>query len=510
MRSPKDMGIIEIDITNARVHQCANCTRFCGHHKKHSFMSFDMFKKAIDSLEDWEGMIGIIGGEPTLHPEFERFLDYLKEKRVKRTETLTRKPIYDMQMYSMACLTSIINHKTVLLSALAPSYYKHFEIINETFSRQLVNDHSNVCEHQALLMPRKELGIPDEEWEKKRDACWIQNSWSATITPKGAFFCEVAGALDMLFDGPGGWKIEKGWIEKTPKDFSDQLHWCELCSACLDVPKRLSSDERDDVTPEMYKKLLEVGSPKAEEHRCVIRDPQKFEEYKSETYLTGNEYMEMADNIRTSTQNRSLYPKEWIYTNRENLVEDIIRKNPKDWIIIAEKEGHEMDNFMKDFILNPGCIYIVDDTFIAFNVLARSVRDHIRYPKTLKDILSYYEKDKVIYFSTKQPYNYLYGGELALTKEKLDFIPEKLIIYGAGEVASRAVEIIEEHGDNNFIIAVTKKKDGGETLKGHTVWNIDEDEVMKYRENGMVFIATMTKYHRDMEDNLKRLGYRHY
>ena len=58
------------------------------------------------------------------------------------------------------------------------------------------------------------------------------------------FFCEVAGALDMLFDGPGGWKVEPGWWKKEPKDFADQSHWCELCSGCLDVPKRISCEEK--------------------------------------------------------------------------------------------------------------------------------------------------------------------------------------------------------------------------------------------------------------------------
>ena len=39
--------------------------------------------------------------------------------------------------------------------------------------------------------------------------CWVQEQWSASITPKGGFFCEVAGSLDHLMNGPGGVKIEK-------------------------------------------------------------------------------------------------------------------------------------------------------------------------------------------------------------------------------------------------------------------------------------------------------------
>ena len=81
MKSPKDMKILQIDITNACVNRCSNCTRFCGHHRKPYFMDFATFKNAVDAYDGWDGMVGLIGGEPTLHPEFEKFCDYLKEKR---------------------------------------------------------------------------------------------------------------------------------------------------------------------------------------------------------------------------------------------------------------------------------------------------------------------------------------------------------------------------------------------------------------------------------------------
>ncbi|MFI3175808.1 MAG: radical SAM protein, partial [Bacillota bacterium] len=89
MKSPKDMNIIQIDITNACIHECSNCTRFCGHHKKPYFMDLDMVKKAIDSLDDFDGIIGIMGGEPTLHPQFEEITLYLAAKYTpeKRMDT---------------------------------------------------------------------------------------------------------------------------------------------------------------------------------------------------------------------------------------------------------------------------------------------------------------------------------------------------------------------------------------------------------------------------------------
>ena len=87
MRSPADMQTIQIDITNACNLACSNCTRFCGNHKKTFFMDFDTFKRAVDSLEGYNGVTGVMGGEPTLHPEFERFVLYIREKYGERKET---------------------------------------------------------------------------------------------------------------------------------------------------------------------------------------------------------------------------------------------------------------------------------------------------------------------------------------------------------------------------------------------------------------------------------------
>ena len=70
---------ITIDITNACINQCGNCMRFCGHHKNTYYMDLDYFKKVIDSLHDFDGQIGIIGGEPTLHPQFKEMIQYIKD-----------------------------------------------------------------------------------------------------------------------------------------------------------------------------------------------------------------------------------------------------------------------------------------------------------------------------------------------------------------------------------------------------------------------------------------------
>lgn len=272
MKSPQDMRIIQIDVTNACIHHCSNCTRFCGHHKKNFFMDFETFKRAVDSLDGYVGTIGIMGGEPTLNPEFEKMVEYLATKKPQMQTDVMLRPqqhfmdsIYDLEMahtFAHPCLGDV--RQTVngpgLWSAISENYKKYYETIQDNIQYQALNDHTNAMYHQPALISRKALGIPDEEWLKLRDNCWIQNVWSATITPKGAFFCEIAGALDMLFDGPGGWPIESGWWKKTPEEFGDQLHWCELCGLACNTFMRDANEEVYDVSEDIYEKLVEIGS----------------------------------------------------------------------------------------------------------------------------------------------------------------------------------------------------------------------------------------------------------
>lgn len=393
------MEIIQIDITNACPHICSNCTRFCGHHKKPFFMDFATFKKAVDSLKDFPNMVGIIGGEPTVHPEFEKFAEYIRKSRTGGgiRFTLLREPAFDMLLYMKKVLQRLDN-KLGLWSSLNEGYYKHFEIINDTFPTQFLNDHDNACKHQALLMPRKELGIPDDEWIKKRDACWIQNTWSATITPKGAFFCEVAGSLDMLFNGPGGWKIEPGWWKRTPDEFGDQLKWCERCSGCLDVPQRISNDERDDMTPEVYRRLKKIGSPKIKKGNYVVHDPKTFDKSQYHTFTGSNDYMEVGGNIRTSTKNRNYYPKSFVHVPPDYIRQVPRDKKIKDWVIFTDdvEYAKKLASVFADFVINPGCLYHTE-TAIMFNVRASSLRRFFEASEELpNEFWNYFPSDKIV------------------------------------------------------------------------------------------------------------------
>ncbi len=305
MISPARQKIIQIELTNACPHGCSNCTRFCSHIRKPFFMDYTTFRKAVFSLQDYPGMVGIMGGEPTLHPDFEGFVEFYSDHiGPKERYKNGREPIEDFSLYRENHLNDL-RAKRGLWTSLGDHYYRYYELIQEVFDYQCINDHANQGLHQALLISRKSLGISDKEWVRLRDNCWVQRLWSSSITPKGAFFCEVAAALDMLFDGPGGWPIQPGWWKRSPAEFGDQLQWCEMCSAPLHVPRRPAREKIDDVCPDNYKRLKAINAPSIRQDRVQVFDVPGYRPEDNECNPNANWYMP-EEAQRIASTNRSL------------------------------------------------------------------------------------------------------------------------------------------------------------------------------------------------------------
>ena len=423
MKSPEKMKIIQIDITNACPFNCSNCTRFCGQHKQPFFMDFETFKKAVDSLKDFKGIVGIIGGEPTLHPEFDKFIKYLTEVRPEyRTKTSIKYPVKSIKAYFNK-LKYRNGARNGLFSSFGEGYYKNFELIQDSFVYQSLNDHSSVNTHQAILIPRKELGIGDEEWIKKRDKCWLQNLWSATITPKGAFYCEIAGSMDMLFDGEGGWEVKPDWWKRTPEEFKDQIHWCENCSLALEVPTIPATEQTDLISEEMEKKLLKINGWKMREKKYRVFDPKDYSKSDTHKYNPIWYLQEKGDNGRVSETISNLFPKtldiallNGVSDKTTVSVEQLEKLEFKDFIIVFKNEVDEnlVEN-IKKCILNPGFFYDLGETGVIFNKRAKAL-ENTNTIKINKDLKKLWDRKKYSKISPK-------------TLEKLNLIQRNEIFF---------------------------------------------------------------------------------
>jgi hypothetical protein len=178
-----------------------------------------------------------------------------------------------------------------------PKGFEHYrEDIVETFGNIFLNDHSRPdVLHGPVLVSAQELaGQEGAKWYLI-NRCWVQEYWSASINPKGAFFCEVAAALALLIDGDDhkGWEVRPGWYNRIPKDFKEQMEkYCMLCGCAMPLKKRASIDGRDDISPEWLERLKAI-SPKVKagkyvKHDLVLeRDNRQMATYKDCDYRTG-------------------------------------------------------------------------------------------------------------------------------------------------------------------------------------------------------------------------------
>jgi hypothetical protein len=238
------MDTIQIEITNACINDCSNCTRFCGHFSKPYFMPLEEVKKAINSLEDFPKMVGIMGGEPLLHPQFEEICLYLKQTRP--------------------------NIKCGLWSCFPKGKERYAKLICDTFGSVLLNDHSldPGITHQPVLTAIKDY-VPDEfmMWFII-EHCRLQRSWSAAINPRGAFFCEIAASLSLLFNksgddsnDPAAWPVEKGWWKKNVIDFHDQMRcYCPKCGMAINFKQRIDNEGIDDISPSNLELMAKSGN----------------------------------------------------------------------------------------------------------------------------------------------------------------------------------------------------------------------------------------------------------
>ncbi len=456
MKSPADMKVIQIELTNACPMRCSNCTRFCGHHTEPFFMDFETFQKALDSLKGFRGIVGIMGGEPTIHPEFKKFIEYFRDTWGHDDPTAPLlEPTSDYMRHILANASHVdySNHRG-LWTSITPRYYEHFELIQDTFGYQLLNDHSNPSEHQTHMVTRKELNIPDDEWVKMRDRCWVQNLWSASITPKGAFFCEIAAAMDATLGGKGGWAIEPGWWKRKPEEFGEQLNWCEMCSACLPMPTRNANDETDDVSPIWAQRLEQINSPKLRKGLVNTFDPLEYQKDKHSFIQSITPYLDDEEQRMGKSRNKlvpqrithvvwltesidreaartllarskandhlqavaSVHPEHAALAHEVEVpfftgaaaLEDLVKAmKTRDWILLTRDQvaPSSFVELTKTCVFNPGVVYQrhqPGESFQFFNVRASSLKDG----GDLFDIGANYPQQKIVTVGSDDPDDY--------------------------------------------------------------------------------------------------------
>jgi hypothetical protein len=259
---------VQIDVTSRCVRKCSNCTRMCGLRETES-MTPEEFRTAVRSVADFPAesppaaycrepkCIGMIGGDPLLHPQFEELCSIFMEEVPLR------------------------EHRGLWTGIRVPSKYE--SIVDETFGYRNTNYHKPACMHQPILAASAELIPDDAEREKWISECWVNHYWSPIITRQGAYFCEVAATISELYGLDLAKPVEPGWWRRPMEYFQDQADaCCRRCGCAIPLPVRRDDEETDDITPGNLEDLHAIG-------RCGDRKFEVFdpEGYDPETYLDG-------------------------------------------------------------------------------------------------------------------------------------------------------------------------------------------------------------------------------
>ena len=269
MKPISEAWVCQIEVTNVCGRGCLYCSRFDRHIRKDQrfFMDMETLEKALISLDGWPNQIGIIGGEPILHPEFEAICKLLQK--------YNNKPKYG------------------LWTSGGERYIRYRSLIDETFAFVAYNEHTEtqreVCKHQPLTIAIQDVVMDGEYRKQLINDCWVQKTWCPSIAPKGTFFCEVACALDSILDGPGGYPIEPGWWKRTLIEFQDQINrYCKHCGMAIPVETELIKTRQEKISAGNLALFRKHNLPRLGEQDIILFDKKLGAAEMEKTKLTWN------------------------------------------------------------------------------------------------------------------------------------------------------------------------------------------------------------------------------
>jgi len=152
-------------------------------------MSIEDFDFILFMLKGWPTRINFFGGEPTIHPQFKEFCQLARKYYPRR--------------------------KLQLFTAGGKKYQENLDVISKTFKYIYRNEHlenKELCRHQPHTLSIREVVKDAKVRDYLIENCWVERTWCPSIYPWGAYFCEMAGSLDLiLFDRENAVPLSDKW-----------------------------------------------------------------------------------------------------------------------------------------------------------------------------------------------------------------------------------------------------------------------------------------------------------
>lgn len=257
-------GVMQIHLNRACDLGCSNCTQGSQFGGSPNFISLQNFELALQSMEGYFGLIGIFGGNPALHPQFEDICTILRNYFPKeKCGIWCNHPRGNGAVMRKTFNPSMSNLNVHLKYEAFHEFLKDWPE-SHPFGLDKDSRHSPVHGNMSKFVPEE-----SERW-KLISNCDINRHWSAMLCQfRGelrAFFCEIAGSQAILNqhnpDYPDtGMPVTKGWWRKPMEDFADQVEFhCHRCLVPLRGHGALAQQEHQTTVTKEYSHLKPKGN----------------------------------------------------------------------------------------------------------------------------------------------------------------------------------------------------------------------------------------------------------
>lgn len=189
-------GILQIWVTRACDRACVHCTQGSNLRGRPGMISVDQFEQALQSLEGYFGVIGVFGGNPAIHPEFEELC-----RLMRQYVPFERRGLWcNNPLGKGAVMRKTFNphHSNINVHCDREAFEEFRRDWPECFPFGLAEDSRHGPCYVAMIDV-----LPDEEKRLELiSQCDINQRWSALVgvfrgEVKG-WFCEIAAAQSML------------------------------------------------------------------------------------------------------------------------------------------------------------------------------------------------------------------------------------------------------------------------------------------------------------------------
>ncbi len=239
-----NMNKIEIDITYDCNLKCISCNRSCTQAaSKSDYMSVNQIKEFIhESIEmnkKWE-LINILGGEPTLHPQFNEIVTFIIKEYVEKYSPKT----------TIQITSNGLSKETKEKLSLLP---KSDNIVLDKYSFK--QSRTNIYFTPFSVAP---IDLDELKGADFKQGCWVTSYCGIGLNKYGFYPCGIAGSIDRVLGNDVGIKSLKTLSNENLKDLLSEF--CRLCGNFVDynsnkgdfIPRSEKGNFTNDLTTDFW------------------------------------------------------------------------------------------------------------------------------------------------------------------------------------------------------------------------------------------------------------------